>query len=105
MLLVHAGHEPASQQQAAQRPGINRTTMVALLNSPEGKGLVARYPRADDRRRNCGIATYAELSDMYSAELVRSKHSRHKNRQLRPRCVKADRPVVTLGDSHHDGPA
>jgi len=52
VLLVIAGHEPASQQQAAQRLGIDRTTMVALLDALEGKGLVARHPHADDRRRN-----------------------------------------------------
>jgi len=52
VLLVIAGHEPASQQQAAQRLGIDRTTMVALLDTLEGKGLVARHPHADDRRRN-----------------------------------------------------
>ena len=52
VLLVLAGREPASQQQAAQRMGIDRTTMVALLDTLEGKGLVARHPHADDRRRN-----------------------------------------------------
>jgi DNA-binding MarR family transcriptional regulator len=52
VLLVLAGHEPASQQQAAQRLGIDRTTMVALLDTLEGKGLVTRHPHADDRRRN-----------------------------------------------------
>ena len=52
VLLVLASHEPASQQQAAQRLGIDRTTMVALLDTLEGKGLVARHPHADDRRRN-----------------------------------------------------
>lgn len=52
VLLVLAGHEPASQQQAAQRLGIDRTTMVALLDNLEAKGLVARHPHAEDRRRN-----------------------------------------------------
>lgn len=52
VLLVLASHEPASQQQAAQRLGIDRTTMVALLDALEGKGLVSRHPHADDRRRN-----------------------------------------------------
>jgi len=52
VLLVLAGHEPGSQQQAAQRLGIDRTTMVALLDALEDKGLVARHPHAEDRRRN-----------------------------------------------------
>jgi DNA-binding MarR family transcriptional regulator len=52
VLLALAGHEPASQQQAAQRLGIDRTTMVALLDTLQGKGLVSRHPDANDRRRN-----------------------------------------------------
>ena len=52
VLLALAGGEPKSQQQAAQRLGIDRTTMVAMLDTLEGKGLVSRHPDADDRRRN-----------------------------------------------------
>ncbi len=58
VLLVLAACEPTSQQQAAQRLGIDRTTMVALLDALQGKGLVARHPHARDRRRNV-----AELTD------------------------------------------
>lgn len=52
VLNVLIGREPGSQQQAAQRLGIDRTTMVALLDTLERKGLVARHPHAEDRRRN-----------------------------------------------------
>lgn len=52
VLLVLAGREPASQQQAARRLGIDRTTMVALLDALEDKGLVTRHPHAEDRRKN-----------------------------------------------------
>jgi DNA-binding MarR family transcriptional regulator len=52
VLIVLAGCEPASQQQAARRLGIDRTTMVALLDALEDKGLVARHPHVDDRRKN-----------------------------------------------------
>jgi DNA-binding MarR family transcriptional regulator len=52
VLLVLDGHEPESQQQVAQRLGVDRTTMVALLDTLERKGVVARHPAADDRRRN-----------------------------------------------------
>jgi DNA-binding MarR family transcriptional regulator len=52
ILLVIAGHEPGSQQQAAQRLGIDRTSMVARLDALEHKGLVTRHPHAEDRRRN-----------------------------------------------------
>jgi DNA-binding MarR family transcriptional regulator len=52
VLLVVADGGPKSQQQAARRLGIDRTTMVAMLDALEGKGLVSRHPDADDRRRN-----------------------------------------------------
>jgi DNA-binding MarR family transcriptional regulator len=52
ILLVIASHEPGSQLQAAQRLGIDRTSMVALLDALEAKGLVSRHPHAADRRRN-----------------------------------------------------
>jgi len=52
VLVVLAGRAPTSQQQAARRLGIDRTTMVAMLDTLEGKGLVSRHPDAEDRRRN-----------------------------------------------------
>ena len=57
VLLVLARSEPASQQQAAQRLGVDRTTMVGLLDALEKKGLVARRPDAEDRRRNVVVLT------------------------------------------------
>ncbi|MDR7275223.1 MarR family winged helix-turn-helix transcriptional regulator [Catenuloplanes atrovinosus] len=51
-LRVLAGGEPASQLQVAQRLGIDRTTMVALLDELERKGIVVRRPDPEDRRRN-----------------------------------------------------
>ena len=53
------GRAPESQQQAAARLGIDRTTMVGLLDSLEGKDLVARRPDAEDRRRNVVVLTDA----------------------------------------------
>lgn len=52
VLNVLMGREPGSQHEAAQRLGIDRTTMVALLDTLERKGLVSRHPHAEDRRRN-----------------------------------------------------
>ena len=52
VLTVLASDEPASQQQAAQRLGVDRTTMVALVDVLEDKGLVQRHAHAEDRRRN-----------------------------------------------------
>jgi DNA-binding MarR family transcriptional regulator len=51
-LLVLTDHEPPSQQEAAERLGVDRTTMVALLDGLETKALVTRRPQAGDRRRN-----------------------------------------------------
>lgn len=52
VLMTLAAGEPASQQEAARRLGVDRTTMVALLDVLETKGLVVRRPDAADRRRN-----------------------------------------------------
>jgi DNA-binding MarR family transcriptional regulator len=52
VLLVLAGGEPASQQEAARRLGVDRTTMVALVDALEHKGFVSRHPHAGDRRKN-----------------------------------------------------
>jgi DNA-binding MarR family transcriptional regulator len=52
VLLLLDGREPESQQQAAGRLGVDRTTMVGLLDGLEGKGLVARQADVEDRRRN-----------------------------------------------------
>jgi DNA-binding MarR family transcriptional regulator len=52
VLLVIASHEPGSQLQVAQRLGVDRTSMVALLDALEDKGLVSRHPHTEDRRRN-----------------------------------------------------
>ena len=52
VLLFLAGREPESQQHAARNLGVDRTTMVALLDALEDKRLVARRPDRHDRRRN-----------------------------------------------------
>ena len=52
VLLLLDGQDPQSQQQAAGRLGVDRTTMVGLLDGLEAKGLVARRADVEDRRRN-----------------------------------------------------
>ncbi len=52
VLNALADQDPASQQEVARRLGIDRTTMVALVDELEGKGLVERRPYPDDRRKN-----------------------------------------------------
>ena len=52
VLLLLDGRDPESQQQAAGRLRVDRTTMVGLVDGLEAKGLVARRADAGDRRRN-----------------------------------------------------
>ena len=59
ILLVIAGQKTGSQQQAAERLGIDRTSMVAAIDALEEKGLVSRRPDAEDRRRNVVTLTDA----------------------------------------------
>jgi DNA-binding MarR family transcriptional regulator len=52
VLIVLDGLGPASQQEAARGLAVDRTTMVALLDGLEAKGIVERRPAEEDRRRN-----------------------------------------------------
>ena len=52
LLLFLDGRDPSSQQDAARRLGVDRTTMVELIDGLEHKGLVARLADPSDRRRN-----------------------------------------------------
>ncbi len=59
VLLLLQAREPESQQQTAERLQVDRTTMVALLDGLEAKGLVAREADPADRRRNVVALTDA----------------------------------------------
>ena len=59
MLLLLQSREPESQQQAATRLQVDRTTMVGMLDALEAKGLVARQAAGEDRRRNVVVLTEA----------------------------------------------
>lgn len=52
VLLLIGSNEAMSQQQAAERLGIDRTTMVAALDDLDTKNLLTRVPQPGDRRRN-----------------------------------------------------
>jgi DNA-binding MarR family transcriptional regulator len=91
VLLAIDSNEPASQQQIAQRMGVDRTTMVAIIDALEAKGLIARRPDTEDRRRNVVELTPAgqdmlregiAASDAAEAELLASL-SPEENLQLR----------------------
>ncbi|HYP46441.1 MAG TPA: MarR family winged helix-turn-helix transcriptional regulator [Propionibacteriaceae bacterium] len=70
VLLLLDSKGPESQQQTAGRLGVDRTTMVGLLDGLEAKGLVARRADAGDRRRNV-----VELTDAGQTALVRAVHA------------------------------
>ena len=52
VLTVLAADYPLSQHEAAERLGVDRTTMVALVDELEAKGLVERHRSPQDRRKN-----------------------------------------------------
>src|SRR5487761_53111 len=52
VLRVIASGEAQSQQEAAAVLGVDRTSMVALLDALERQGIVARRPSEQDWRRN-----------------------------------------------------
>jgi DNA-binding MarR family transcriptional regulator len=56
-----------SQQEVAQRLGVDRTTMVALIDALERRGLVERHPHPDDRRKNIVALTAAGRDTMAGA--------------------------------------
>jgi len=52
VLTSLGGQQLLSQQEVARRLGIDRTTMVALIDGLARKNLVERRPLPDDRRKN-----------------------------------------------------
>jgi DNA-binding MarR family transcriptional regulator len=73
VLRVIKGKKLASQQQVAETLGVDRTTMVAVLDALEAKGIVSRRPDPGDRRRNVveltdrGQAVFHEAEQAYAA--------------------------------------
>jgi DNA-binding MarR family transcriptional regulator len=68
-LRVIAHRESASQLQVAQTLGIDRTTMVALLDELERKRIITRHPDPADRRRNV-VELTEEGQKVYAAAQV-----------------------------------
>jgi DNA-binding MarR family transcriptional regulator len=87
VLLVIADREPTSQQEAAQRLGIDRTTMVAMLDTLERKGLVSRRPDTDDRRRNVVELTHAGRDALHRATKASDDAEREFLAPLPPRAA------------------
>lgn len=70
VLTLLAGEAPLSQQQAARRLRVDRTTMVAFVDGLESRGLVQRRPDRRDRRRNVVEVTAAGRESLRKAALV-----------------------------------
>jgi DNA-binding MarR family transcriptional regulator len=102
VLLVLAGREPTSQQQAAQRLDIDRTTMVALLDTLEGKGLVSRHPHADDRRRNVVELTDAGQNTLQRAAEASDEAEREFLAPLSPQTAQQLRTSLQTIVTHPD---
>jgi DNA-binding MarR family transcriptional regulator len=69
-LRVIAGGEAQSQQDVAGILGVDRTSMVALLDALEQSGIVARRPSEQDRRRNVIELTKRGREILFQAEQV-----------------------------------
>ena len=67
VLLAVNEQAPSSQHDIAQRMGVDRTTMVALVDELEAKGLVQRRPDARDRRKNVVALTEAGRTTLEGA--------------------------------------
>ena len=67
-LRVIAGGEAKSQQDVAEILGVDRTSMVALLDVLEQAGMVARRPSEQDRRRNVIELTKRGRKILFQAE-------------------------------------
>ncbi len=76
VLRVVASREPTSQQEIARLLSVDRTTMVALLDALEAKGIIARRPQAGDRRRNVVDLTDSGRDIFVQAEKVATETER-----------------------------
>jgi DNA-binding MarR family transcriptional regulator len=76
VLTVLAADYPLSQHEAAQRLGVDRTTMVALVDELEAKGLVERHRSPQDRRKNIVQLTDAGRRCLDGAERARGEVER-----------------------------
>ncbi len=71
LTVLAAGGAPMSQQEAAARLGVDRTTMVGLVDALEARGLVERVAHPEDRRKNV-VRPTAAGRDTYAAALAAS---------------------------------
>jgi DNA-binding MarR family transcriptional regulator len=76
VLTVLAAGAPLSQQEAAGQLGVDRTTMVALVDALEARGLVGRQRSGADRRKNIVQLTAAGEDCLRGAAKARDEVKR-----------------------------
>jgi DNA-binding MarR family transcriptional regulator len=76
VLAVLGAAVPMSQQEAAEELGVDRTTMVALVDALEHKGLVERHRSQSDRRKNIVELTPAGQKCLQGAGQARDEAER-----------------------------
>jgi DNA-binding MarR family transcriptional regulator len=67
VLIAIDDRVPLSQQEVARRLGVDRTTMVELIDELEARQLVQRRPDPADRRRNVVALTAAGTATLSGA--------------------------------------
>ena len=105
VLRVLATREPTSQQEVARLLGVDRTTMVALLDALEAKGIVVRRPLAEDRRRNVVELTPPGRDFFDRAEAVSRQAEREFLAALDPREEQAFRAALHVVVTRSHDPA
>ena len=76
VLIAIDDRAPLSQQEVARRLGVDRTTMVALIDDLENKSLVQRRQDPGDRRKNVVILTNAGRVTLRRASAVTEEAER-----------------------------
>jgi DNA-binding MarR family transcriptional regulator len=103
LVVLAAAEDPLSQLEAAGRLGVDRTTMVALVDALEGKGLIERRRSAQDRRKNTLQLTPTGQDRLHQAERARQETERQFLAPLSDRdaeqLVRALQTLVTAGTS------
>ena len=101
VLLLLEARKPGSQQQAAARLGVDRTSMVGLLDGLEAKGLVERHTDREDRRRNVIAITDSGHRTLDKAVRASDKAERQLLDQLSAADQKHLRALLTRVSAGH----
>jgi DNA-binding MarR family transcriptional regulator len=94
VLMMLASGEPASQQEIAQRVGIDRTTMVSFVDTLTDKGFVTRRPSEEDRRKNVVELTDAGRTTLRAATKASDEAERQFLTALTPQAARQFREAL-----------